>query len=75
MTCTKDCHKPSGRQAHCAVCHRTFSAVSTFDSHRKVGVCISPQNIKLTEQAGVWGRFGTMSAAVRERMKNPKEKK
>lgn len=59
MSCNADCHKPHFRQAHCTVCHLTFTGVSNFDDHRVGGECRSPQSIGLTTKDGVWGRFGT----------------
>lgn len=40
--------------AHCAVCHRTFSAVSLFDKHRKVtpGECAIPEGTEFRN--GMW---------------------
>lgn len=29
-------------RAHCAGCHRTFSADSAFDAHRRDGECVDP---------------------------------
>jgi hypothetical protein len=33
-------------QAHCAACHRSFSAVSLFDRHRRRDVCLDPLDIR-----------------------------
>jgi hypothetical protein len=33
--------------AHCASCHRTFSAVSGFDTHRRNGTCVDPATVGL----------------------------
>jgi len=35
MTCTSTCIKPSPSQAHCPVCHVTFSGPTLFDAHRR----------------------------------------
>jgi hypothetical protein len=41
--------------AHCSVCHRTFSAVSTFDRHRTGNVgtrrCLPPEEVGLLPNA------------------------
>lgn len=64
VTCTDSCRKPNsgGRQAHCSVCHRTFSGVSGFDDHRKGGRCVLPDDV--TEKDGLWGRWGTTDGKV-----------
>lgn len=68
MTCTTACHSPHGRQAHCgaAGCHLTFNAVSTFDAHRRGGVCHTDD---MTEKNGVWGNWGSMSPAHQARLR------
>lgn len=50
--------------AHCAVCHRTFSAVSLFDKHRKVnsGECAIPGGVEFRN--GMW-RGPEMSEEVK----------
>lgn len=63
MTCTTDCRKPNGNQAHCGACHRTFSSVSTFDRHRSGHVddrhCVSPEGVGLRlNHHGVWAGEG-----------------
>lgn len=41
MACTDQCLKPTGpRQAHCAVCHTTFTGPTWFDLHRIGGHCV-----------------------------------
>lgn len=45
------------RIAHCGSCHRTFSAVSTFDRHRVKGRCVDPVSIGL--EANAHGVFRT----------------
>jgi hypothetical protein len=60
MTCNEQCRKPTGlRQAHCGVCHRTFTGISTFDQHRRAGVCVRPEHRGMTERQGLWGHHGT----------------
>lgn len=63
MSCTSDCLVPTQgnrRQAHCPVCHRTFSGIRNFDLHRVPrGVCRSPQERNMTCKNGVWGYHGT----------------
>ncbi len=34
-------------QAHCGVCHDTFSGVTAFDRHRSNGKCKSPDTVGL----------------------------
>lgn len=52
--CGGSCRAPSPSQAHCAVCHRTFSGVSYFDDHRRDGCCIDPTGLGLTDDGGLW---------------------
>ena len=52
MTCTDECHKPRPAQAHCSVCHKTFSAVTWFDIHRLGGKCNDIPG--LVEFDGLW---------------------
>jgi hypothetical protein len=55
MTCRPDCHRPSRTQAHCSVCHRTFSGVGPFDQHRRDGRCIDPATLGMAPNGhGVW---------------------
>lgn len=74
MTCTPECKKPSHTQAHCALCHLTFSGVTAFDKHRKAGVCTSPQAMGLTNRDGVWGG-APMNDARLQSLKNLRERK
>ncbi|RLK22626.1 hypothetical protein DER29_0463 [Micromonospora sp. M71_S20] len=48
--------------AHCACCHRTFSAVSTFDRHRRNGRCVDPVTVGLA--ANAHGVFRTPGVSV-----------
>lgn len=57
MPCNSDCRKPHGRQAHCGVCHKTFSGVYPFDAHRQQGQCVITADV--TERDRVWGRWGS----------------
>lgn len=42
-------------QCHCSVCHRTFSILAHFDSHRKSGTCLDPVAMGLTPtDTGIW---------------------
>lgn len=66
MSCSNECRKPRGRQAHCGAegCHRTFTGVSTFDQHRVGGKCDmeTPARVRrsrMTEKDGIWGFWGT----------------
>lgn len=52
--CVDDCRKPTATHAHCTVCHRTFSAVTHFDAHRRDGWCLDPRDLGLTDSAGLW---------------------
>jgi hypothetical protein len=45
MPCQTTCVQPSPSQAHCAVCHLTWSGVSGFDRHRRNGRCLAPPEI------------------------------
>ena len=51
MTCTPECRKPHGNQAHCGSCHQTFSTVANFDKHRTGDAehrrCVDPEAISL----------------------------
>lgn len=46
------------RTAHCSVCHRTFTGVGGFDSH-KPGQCLDPADLGMRPAAGrsytAWG--------------------
>lgn len=48
------CRLPTPSQAHCSVCHRTFSGVWGFDQHRKDGKCLDPVTVGFAERDGVW---------------------
>lgn len=52
MSCTDECHKPSPFQAHCSVCHRSFTGVTWFDLHRVGGTCRELGD--LVEVDGLW---------------------
>jgi hypothetical protein len=45
--------------AHCSVCHRTFSGVTSFDRHRRDGRCTDPAGLGMRPVAGrayeCWG--------------------
>jgi hypothetical protein len=49
-------------RAHCAGCHRTFSAVTAFDLHRRGGACLDPADAGLVERNGMWGQPGKVGA-------------
>lgn len=57
MPCSPECRQPHGRQAHCSVCHRTFTTLGTFDQHRTRGNC--DLGTTLSEKDGLWGNWGT----------------
>lgn len=66
--CGGGCVKPTTAQAHCSVCHETFSRVSNFDRHRKDGWCQDPTTVGLVlHEARVWRGQGPDGAA-QERM-------
>lgn len=84
MTCNKTCNDPKPAQAHCGVCHVTFSGVTLFDEHRSIpvieegkkklrksGKCRAPQVMGLVEHNGVWGNqaYHDKSIAASERLK------
>ncbi len=48
------CKMPTPSQAHCSVCHRTFSGVWGFDKHRRNGVCLDPAELGMVEAGQVW---------------------
>ncbi len=54
MTCTDSCRRPveGTKQAHCSVCHKTFSAVTWFDIHRIGGRCKDVPG--LINKNGLW---------------------
>ena len=52
MTCTEKCRKPMNRQAHCSVCHKTFTGSTWFDLHRIGGKCREVAG--LVERDGLW---------------------
>jgi hypothetical protein len=52
--CEPGCHRPTTSQAHCTVCHGTFSGVHTFDRHRVNGECLDPTELGLTQVGGFW---------------------
>lgn len=60
MACSKECVRPTPMQAHCSVCHVTFSGCWTFDQHRKGGKCLKPTINGMTQKDGIWGNWGTM---------------
>ena len=47
MACTKECTAPTPAQAHCGVCHVTFSGVFAFDAHRDNGRCLDPRRTRV----------------------------
>jgi hypothetical protein len=52
--CQPACHRPTGTQSHCTVCHRTLGGPSYFDDHRRDGRCLDPTQMGLAEQGGLW---------------------
>ena len=70
MVCTDSCVRPTPSQAHCSVCHLTFTGIRAFDIHRHQGVCLKPFiNNQMSERNGVWGFRNTMPPEVRARLR------
>ena len=63
MSCTDRCRRPSAgsRQSHCSVCHRTFSGLRNFDTHRKGGKCVHPASLGMSDREQIWGHWGSNS--------------
>lgn len=53
------CQLPTPSQAHCSVCHRTFSGMWAFDKHRRDGRCLDPAELGLVERDRIWRRPGS----------------
>jgi hypothetical protein len=62
MSKHEGCKMPTPAQAHCSVCHRTFSGVTGFDRHRKNGQCLEPSALGMTEVNRVWRALGKPAA-------------
>jgi len=56
VVCDQSCKRPTSSQAHCSMCHRTYSRASVFDLHRRNGECLDPTSIGLVERDQVWRR-------------------
>jgi len=55
MRCKPTCVRPNPTNAHCATCHQTFGAVSSFDRHRRGGQCIDPETLGMwRDPRGMW---------------------
>lgn len=66
MSCTRTCHRPSPNQAHCPSCHRTFGGGTGFDSHRRQGRCMDPEDLGMVaDWKGVWRKPMPESARMR----------
>lgn len=52
--CAVDCPAVKGLEAHCTVCHNTFSGVTYFDAHRSDGYCHNPASLGLQLQDALW---------------------
>ena len=63
--CGATCHRPTGKAAHCTVCHFTFGAVTNFDRHRVNGRCLDPTTLGLTLHGALWRRSMTQDARLR----------
>jgi hypothetical protein len=40
---------------HCSACHETFTAITSFDKHRRHGACLRPIAAGLIDRGGMWG--------------------
>lgn len=47
ITCSKGCKWSGLSRAHCGSCHTTFGGVTSFDRHRRGGMCVKPEDIGL----------------------------
>lgn len=47
-----------GRTCHCGGCHKTFSAVSSFDRHRVGGKCRTPADAGLVRNGRLFECYG-----------------
>jgi hypothetical protein len=54
LRCHVDCRVPTGNQAHCSVCHQSFSGVGFFDAHRRNGTCLDPRDLDLVQMDWLW---------------------
>lgn len=54
--CSATCRPltPGSPHAHCTVCHRTFSGVGHFDTHRVNGRCEVGKKTGLVEKDNLW---------------------
>ena len=52
--CNPRCQPPTPSQAHCGTCHCTFGGVTSFDRHRRNGVCLDPVALGLRKIKGIW---------------------
>ncbi len=52
--CREDCTIIGPVQAHCTVCHQTFTGTPTFDRHRRDGGCLNPADLGLTKVRHLW---------------------
>jgi hypothetical protein len=41
-------HWSGNTTSHCGACHRTFTAPSAFDRHRRGGACLDPATVGMT---------------------------
>jgi hypothetical protein len=73
MSCNERCGTPHGAQAHCAICHTTFTGAGLFARHQNVDysrkpmiLCRSPQSLGLIKDAGgAWGTPEGVAKALR----------
>lgn len=54
------------RTAHCSACHRTFTAPSGFDKHRRNNGCENPALIGLVDSGRDYPCFGAPGDIDRE---------
>lgn len=46
------------RTAHCASCHRTYTGIAAFDTHRHRGSCLHPEQAGLVDAGRGYPCFG-----------------
>lgn len=46
------------KTCHCCVCHRTFTAITGFDRHRRNGKCLDPATVGLVDANRTYSCWG-----------------
>lgn len=67
MGCNESCHKPNRTQAHCTVCHRTFTGTHWFDVHRRGGRCVALEGF--VEIDGIWASQASHAHRARSKQR------